>query len=605
MEPALTLAESRVSPVTIGLFEVPKKITVIRLRWLVIIICSYLLLSSQGTWLDRNSIHGFILLYVCTNVVLYFLDESLFDNSYFYAPLVVLDTLFVTASLVMSGQVGTDFYLAYFLIVILCTIWQDFRGLVVVTVLATLLYGFFLFKTLEAHDPSIYLRLPFLFVASLFYGYFAQVVRVEKALKEKAEQEAHDMAMIQSLSQSLPSSLDYKQILKTLGEKITSVVRADGLYIFIVDETRDLSRGLLFGEGNNREEFGGSEVDIKQYPIVQECLMKRSLVTHQNESDRLPLAADPTKPQDFSFPTVMAVPITFRGEMHGVILLVFGQRERVLSSREIQFCQIVAFATAIGLSNAKKYEELQIEAKRRQIIAEELAEANRLKSEYLSNTSHELRTPIATIMGYGHLLAEEACGPLTEEQKKAMARLMENARNLRGLVDEILDYSKLEKRETGLSMKRQEVGVLLDEIRRDLAFLESKRPYRIQYEIEGGIPPIETDWGKLKSILINILDNALKFTGSGEVKLSIRNRSNGAVAFVVSDTGIGIPRDQIPLIFDKFRQLDGSAARRYEGTGLGLTITKNLVELIGGKIEVESEMGKGSTFTVTIPVTYS
>ena len=157
----------------------------------------------------------------------------------------------------------------------------------------------------------------------------------------------------------------------------------------------------------------------------------------------------------------------------------------------------------------------------------------------------------------------------------------------------------------GLLIKPQEVGVLVDEIRRDLAPLESKRPYRIQYEIEEGIPPIETDWGKLKIVLVNILDNALKFTESGEVKLSIRSRSNGAVAFVVSDTGIGIPRDQIPVIFDKFRQLDGSAARRYEGTGLGLTITKNLVELIGGKIDVESELGKGSTFTVTIPVTYS
>lgn len=605
MEAPLNLAEPRLPSAITGLFDVPKKITVIRLRWLVIIICSYLLLSSHGTWLVRDSVHIFIVSYICTNVVLYFLDESLFDNSYFYSPLVLFDTLFITAALVMSGQVQTDFYLAYFLIVILCTIWQDFRGLVVVAVLTTLLYGYFLFSTLEVHDPSIYLRLPFLFVISLFYGYFAQVVRVEKALKEQAKQEAQDMAMIQSLSQSLPSSLDYKQILKALGEKITGVLRADGFYIFIVDETRDLSRALLFGERNNKGDLGGSEVDIKQYPIVQECLIRRSLVTHQNESARLPLAEGATKPQDFSFPMAMAVPISFRGEMHGVILLVFGQKDRVLSFREIQFCQIVAFATAIGLSNAKKYEELQIEAKRRQIIAEELAEANRLKSEYLSNTSHELRTPIATIMGYGHLLAEEACGPLTEEQKKAMARLMENARNLRGLVDEILDYSKLEKGEAGLLVKRQEVGVLLDEIRRELAPIESKRPYRIQYEIEGGIPPIETDWGKLKSVLVNILDNALKFTESGEVKLSIRSRSNGAVAFVVSDTGIGIPKDQIPLIFDKFRQLDGSPARRYEGTGLGLTITKNLVELIGGKIDVESELGSGSTFTVTIPVAYS
>jgi signal transduction histidine kinase len=265
----------------------------------------------------------------------------------------------------------------------------------------------------------------------------------------------------------------------------------------------------------------------------------------------------------------------------------------------------VAFAAAITLSNAKKYEELQTEAHRRQTILEELAEANRLKSEYLANTSHELRTPIATIIGYGHLLADEACGSLTNEQKKAMSRLMENARNLRILVDEILDYSKLEKGEVNLFMKRQEVGVLIDELRRELSPLETTRPYKIRYEIEGSIPPIETDWAKLKSILVNILNNAVKFTARGSVKLYVKNRTNSEISFIVSDTGIGIPKEKIHLIFEKFRQLDGSPARRYEGTGLGLTISKNLAALIGGGIQVESEVGRGSTFTVTIPVTYN
>ena len=201
-------------PGTAGIFEVPKKITVLRLRWLVVIICSYLLITSQGTWLAPTSVHAFIFVYILSNIALYWVEETLFDSSYFYSPLVIFDTIFVTASLVISGQVETDFYLVYFLIVILCTIWQDFRGLVVVAVLATLLYGYFLWTTHQIVDPSIYLRIPFLFVISLFYGYFAQVVRAEKALKEKAEQEAQDMAMIQTLSQSLPSSLDYRHILK-------------------------------------------------------------------------------------------------------------------------------------------------------------------------------------------------------------------------------------------------------------------------------------------------------------------------------------------------------------------------------------------------------
>ena len=573
----------------------------------MVIICSYLLLSSEETWLSPTSVHGFIFIYSLSNFVLYWVKDGLFDSSYFYSPLVVFDTLFVTASLVMSGQVETDFYLAYFLIVILCTIWQDFRGLVVVAVLATLLYGYFLFRTAQAHDPSIYLRIPFLFVISLFYGYFAQVVRSEKALKEKAEQEAHDMAMIQTLSQSLPSSLDYKQILETLGDKINHVVRADKFYIFTMTEAEHWSRGFLFG-GEETEELRGKEVDLREYPIVQECLLKRNPVIQHNVHPKQLFPGEQGEQQDYNFtlfPTSIAVPITFRGEMHGVILLGFDQEDRELSSREIQFCQIVAFATAIALSNAKKYEELQAEARRRQIIAEQLADANRLKSEYLASTSHELRTPIATIMGYGYLLGDGACGPLTQEQKKAMGRLIENARGLLGIVNSLLDYSKIERGETGLFTKRGDVRPLLDQLCQELAPLESKKPFKVQYEVEEGVPLIQTDWEKLKSILLNILDNAIKFTDKGEVKLSVVQGANGNVSFVVSDTGIGIPKDFIPLIFDKFRQLDGSPARNYEGTGLGLTISKNLVELLGGKIEVESKVGKGSTFKVTIPVTSS
>jgi len=152
-------------------------------------------------------------------------------------------------------------------------------------------------------------------------------------------------------------------------------------------------------------------------------------------------------------------------------------------------------------------------------------------------------------------------------------------------------------------MVREDVRPLLDQLRRELAPLESGKPYKVQYEIKEGLPPIETDWGKLKSILFNILSNAIKFTDEGKVELSVMNRSINEVSFTVSDTGIGIPKEKISLIFEKFRQLDGSQTRRYAGAGLGLAISKNLAELIGGKIEVKSAVGQGSTFRVIIPVT--
>lgn len=206
-------------------------------------------------------------------------------------------------------------------------------------------------------------------------------------------------------------------------------------------------------------------------------------------------------------------------------------------------------------------------------------------------------------MGYSELLIEGVFGPITEAQRGAVARLMESSRGLLEIVEQILDLSKLEKGETASSVRRQDVKALVNQLRRDLAPLESEKPYKIQYEIGGDIPPVETDWEKLKKVLSNILSNAVKFTDKGEVKLSVGRGPKGKLSFAVSDTGIGIPKEKIPLIFERFRQLDGSQTRSYGGTGLGMAVSKNLVELIGGRIEVESEVGRGSTFRVSIPAT--
>jgi len=170
-----------------GILDAPKKTTVIRLRWPVVLICSYLLIHATAPWFSPVVLQTLLILYLISNGVLYFVREQLFDSSYFYVPLVLFDTFALTASLIISGQVGTMFYLTYFLIMVLCTIWQDIRGSIVVAVLITILYGFLLFKTTDVIDPSVYLRFCFLFVVSIFYGYIAHAVRVEKVLNEEAE----------------------------------------------------------------------------------------------------------------------------------------------------------------------------------------------------------------------------------------------------------------------------------------------------------------------------------------------------------------------------------------------------------------------------------
>lgn len=540
------------------ILDVRNRMTIIRLRWLVVIVSSYLLVTSPATWLNPSSIHSLILFYILTNIALYLVEEKLFDSVYFYAPLAVLDTLFVTFSLVICRQLITDF--------------------IAPLVIAAL----------------------FLSVGMLFYGYFTRILRSERRLKDQDEAEDRDMAMIHSLCQSLTSSLNRTQILETAREKINNVVHGVKLYILLVGETGDSSHTALCW-GDEGEASLPREVDLCQYPIVQQCLLKRRAVIHQNGGSE-PAFKGQGGFKDLSVGTAIAVPIALGDESHGVIFLLFDDGDRVLSSKEIHFFRLVAFATAIALSNAKKYEGLQADAQARQVIAEELAEASRLKSDFLANTSHELRTPITTILGYGQLLLDNFCGPLTGEQSKSIERLMENAEGLLRLVEDLLDYSRLKRGETGLSMRQQDVRCLIEELRGELAPLERDKPYKIRYEIDQGVTSIQTDSKKLKSVLSYLLSNAVKFTPDGEIKLSVLNGSKEAVSFVVSDTGIGMSKDKLPLIFDEFRQLDGSLARHYQGIGLGLTISKKLVELIEGRIEVESELGKGSTFKVVVPI---
>lgn len=173
-----------------GILDAPRKTTVIWLRWLVIITCAYLLLSEPEALLDTNFVHALVLFYITTGFVLYLVPDALFDSSYFYSPLVIFDTVAITLSLVITHQIATDFYLAYFLVIILCATWKDLRWSVSVTALIALLYGYLLFHSVERLTASIFLRVPFLFVMSLFYSYFVQLVTTERSLRHKAEEEA-------------------------------------------------------------------------------------------------------------------------------------------------------------------------------------------------------------------------------------------------------------------------------------------------------------------------------------------------------------------------------------------------------------------------------
>ena len=231
-----------------------------------------------------------------------------------------------------------------------------------------------------------------------------------------------------------------------------------------------------------------------------------------------------------------------------------------------------------------------------------LEKANRLKSEFLATMSHELRTPLNAIIGFAEVLRDDVVGTLSAEQKEYLDDIHGSGQHLLNMINSILDLSKIEAGKLELQYEEFPVKEAINEVLNTVTGFSNKKGIRIHTHIHEDIPSITADKVKFKQIKFNLLSNAVKFTPeNGRVTINA-SLVNQHIQIAVSDTGIGIKSEDMDKIFEAFRQLDASYARRYEGTGLGLTLTKRLVELHRGKIWVISEFGKGSTFTFTLPI---
>ncbi|TCJ12704.1 response regulator [Flaviaesturariibacter flavus] len=235
--------------------------------------------------------------------------------------------------------------------------------------------------------------------------------------------------------------------------------------------------------------------------------------------------------------------------------------------------------------------------------AEELALSTRYKSEFLANMSHELRTPLNSILLLSRLLSENNEKNLSADQVEYAQVILNSGQGLLSLIDEILDLSKIEAGKMELEFAPVSPAATVHDLRGMFVPLAHDKGLAFEVRLEEGLPSsIETDRMRLEQVLKNLLSNALKFTSEGKVQLLLRPGAPGHVRFAVSDTGIGIAPDKQQLVFEAFRQADGSTRRKYGGTGLGLSISRELTRLLGGELQLESEPGKGSTFFFELPV---
>ena len=292
--------------------------------------------------------------------------------------------------------------------------------------------------------------------------------------------------------------------------------------------------------------------------------------------------------------SVLAVPLLREDRILGA-LTVWRKETGSFAPEVVNLLQTFATQSALAIQNARLFRE--IEEKSRQIEA-----ANRHKSEFLANMSHELRTPLNAIIGFSEVLGERLFGELNEKQAEYTDDILSSGRHLLSLINEILDLSKVEAGRMELELATFDLPTALENARTFVRERAVRHAITLDLSVDEHLGDFVGDERKIKQILLNLLSNAVKFTPEGG-RIGINARqADGSVEISVSDTGIGIaPQDQA-TIFEEFRQVGGDYAHKKEGTGLGLTLAKKFVELHGGKIWVESEVGKGSTFIFTLPL---
>src|SRR5436190_14903231 len=289
------------------------------------------------------------------------------------------------------------------------------------------------------------------------------------------------------------------------------------------------------------------------------------------------------------------------GELTAVVTILHDRREAIEKARLYEQLKVGADELERKIQAATADIAQQNELLRRQAI--ELEQASALKSQFLANMSHEFRTPLNAMLGYTSMLLQGVAGPLEPSVKRQLGRIESNGRHLLTIINEILDISRIEAGRMPLQLSTFRLADLVNEVKAELEPIIMRSKLSIVLDLPKDLTPITSDRQKVKQILLNLLSNALKFTHHGSVTISARRvQAERAVELSVTDTGIGIaPADQ-ERIFEDFRQLDNSPTRAYGGTGLGLSICRRLAQMLDGRILLESEVGKGSKFTLILPV---
>jgi GAF domain-containing protein len=414
-------------------------------------------------------------------------------------------------------------------------------------------------------------------------------VRLLDELRQSLEQQTATADMLKLISRS---TFDLKSVLDTLVESAARLCAAD---ITTISREKDGHYHVVAAYGfppGLQDYYETMPIESGRGSLFGRILFERKPV------QIVDVLADPEYAmrelqKRAGFRTVLGVPLLRDGVPIG-LLSVNRTTVRPFTDKQIEIVTAFADQAAIAIENVRLFDEIQDKSR-------QLEEASQHKSQFLANMSHELRTPLNAILGYTELMADGAYGEPSEKMLGILKRLEANGKHLLGLINDVLDLSKIEAGQLMLELSDYCIQDIAQTVRSTLEPLASDKKLGFKVEVAPQLPPGHGDGRRLTQVLINLVGNAIKFTDAGEVAIKAE-ANNGSFHVSVRDTGPGISSADQARLFQEFQQADNAITKKKGGTGLGLAISKRIIEMHGGRIWVESQPGQGSTFTFTLPV---
>ncbi len=411
-------------------------------------------------------------------------------------------------------------------------------------------------------------------------------------LFQEVRADAMRRALINEVQQAAAVSLDPNELLHRAGEAISRRLQRRTAVLFWEPEDENLRPVAVHdAQAADVPLVDSVRVTREMNPtLFSKVIDRRRTSVLDARAQYLDRSADILAEQ-LGIQAGIYVPLTTRDQMLGALAIALPEGHL---SEEMDFIEIIGANLSVALENAMLYQDA-VET------TEQLKEMDRLKSQFLANMSHELRTPLNSVIGFSRVILKGIDGPLTDMQHTDLQAVYNSGQHLLGLINDILEISKIQAGKMELSFEDTDLREIIKGVMSTAIALVKDKPIELQQSVPPDLPTIRADSRRIRQVLINLVGNAAKFTEEGLIRIEAKAGPT-EVIISVTDSGIGIPPDQLEIVFEAFTQVDGSSTRRAGGTGLGLSIANHFVEMHDGRIWVESTLNAGSTFYVALPI---